>query len=1013
MSIKVCSRCHLSVLMGAVLFLAAQLDATIWYVDAAAPGPTHDGTTWTSAYLTVQEAIDAASQAGEIWVAAGTYAEHLVNKVVAEIPVNVALYGGFPSGGGTWEQRNPTAHRSVLDGNYTGCVLTISGGAGPGTRIDGFVITKGYAIHGGGIKTVASAPTIVNNVITANVTDGAGAGISVWAFKPTEPVAVPLISDNVIYNNRSINDEGDGGAIAVVGSSPTITGNFIIWNEATRNGGAIACWRSSLPLIAYNSIVGNSASVPLNEHTDYAAETDGGGAIFASSTDLDGTPLDDSVAAPTIISNFITANAALKGGAICIINSIRSDLGTAQVINNTIVANQGAGVYWTKTTPTITNNILAYNSTGLQQNLVEHTAYVAQANCLYLNQLHGDNLDYFGLDNLTGTDGNITANPGLVDYQFGKLHIQPGSPCINAGLTAAVEPGSTDIDLQDRVQGGTVDIGADESDGTTWTTDHPIVRVKPSGDDQLDGSSWANAKATVAAALGAVQSTGGEVWAAAGTYTGQLTMTAFVYLYGGFAGTETQRDMRDVNANTTILDGGQTPSVVIVRDAGYLVSALDGFTVQNGGVFTNGDLFSIVPVEGIGGGVWVRTASPYIQNNTIRQNSLGTPFAGYFARGGGMACFLSYAAITDNSFYDNELLSHDGQGGALYVNLSGPQVHNNSFVLNHAPYGSAIYSNASTPQIIGNTILENKWYELSPVYMGSIEGALDLSACPAFIVEENTIQNNQAAVGAGITLMTNDAGVIRHNLITGNVAYDVSAPNGGAGGGLYCIDRLNPAGDIEIRNNTFADNTATNTVLGEQGGAIALLLFSEHVTIADNILAFNSSGIWRDPSRPQVPTLGYNCMYNGTANYLNVTPGTGDITLDPAFSNLSQGDYHLQSQAGRYNPATQQWVQDALQSPCIDAADPAADWTAELWPQGQRLNMGRYGNTPKASWSLSAAGCLADINADGQVDLLDYARFANVWLIADTLLGENLDRTGAVDYADLALFTDQWLGCSP
>ena len=43
------------------------------YVDADAPGPTHDGSTWDYAFTDLQDALDAAAAPAEIWVAAGTY----------------------------------------------------------------------------------------------------------------------------------------------------------------------------------------------------------------------------------------------------------------------------------------------------------------------------------------------------------------------------------------------------------------------------------------------------------------------------------------------------------------------------------------------------------------------------------------------------------------------------------------------------------------------------------------------------------------------------------------------------------------------------------------------------------------------------------------------------------------------------------------------------------------------------------------------------------------------------
>jgi len=61
--------------------------------------------------------------------------------------------------------------------------------------------------------------------------------------------------------------------------------------------------------------------------------------------------------------------------------------------------------------------------------------------------------------------GNITNAPLFVSPDTGDFHLQPASPCINSGNNAFVF-GTTDLDGQQRIVGGTVDIGAYEFPGS-------------------------------------------------------------------------------------------------------------------------------------------------------------------------------------------------------------------------------------------------------------------------------------------------------------------------------------------------------------------------------------------------------------------------------------------------------------------------------------------------------------------------------------------------------------------
>jgi hypothetical protein len=141
----------------------------------------------------------------------------------------------------------------------------------------------------------------------------------------------------------------------------------------------------------------------------------------------------------------------------------------------------------------------------------------------------------------------------------------------------------------------------------------------------------------------------------------------------------------------------------------------------------------------------------------------------------------------------------------------------------------------------------------------------------------------------------------------------------------------------------------------------------------------------------------------GTLNWLE-----GNIDADPYFVNPNNDDYHLKSQAGRWDPYSLSWISDAVTSPCIDKGDSGSDWMGELWPHGKRINMGAFGGTPEASMSLLSIGNIADLNNDGCVDYKDKMLFVDRWLYEAVLLPEDLDRNGFVNFTDSAIFANNW-----
>jgi len=187
--------------------------------------------------------------------------------------------------------------------------------------------------------------------------------------------------------------------------------------------------------------------------------------------------------------------------------------------------------------------------------------------------------DFITYSNIKGGwpgEGNFDLDPMFVDAANGDFRLQDGSPCIDRGL-ASVAP-ATDIEGNPRPGGdGLVDIGAFESPAEFEPEPSKVYRVRVDAATGGDGLSWENAFDSIQEAIDTTQSLD-EVWVASGTYEEVVTTNMHMNLYGGFAGTETDRNQRDWQANKTTIDAGTREDEVWTlgwEDA----SDIDGFTV--------------------------------------------------------------------------------------------------------------------------------------------------------------------------------------------------------------------------------------------------------------------------------------------------------------------------------------------------------------------------------------------------------------------------------------------------
>ena len=121
-------------------------------------------------------------------------------------------------------------------------------------------------------------------------------------------------------------------------------------------------------------------------------------------------------------------------------------------------------------------------------------------------------------------------------------------------------------------------------------------------------------------------------------------------------------------------------------------------------------------------------------------------------------------------------------------------------------------------------------------------------------------------------------------------------------------------------------------------------------------------------------------------------PGHWDANGTPEDANDDfwiMGDYHLKSQAGRWEPNSQTWLQDDSTNPCIDAGDPLSPIGLEPFPNGGIVNMGYYGGTAEASKSyfgepICETILAGDINGDCRIDFKDFRFMTLHWLEDNT-----------------------------
>ncbi|MFN8485160.1 MAG: choice-of-anchor Q domain-containing protein [Anaerolineae bacterium] len=743
--------------LATVLLLGQPASATgVVYVVPGGAG-TQSGASWANA-RDLAAALTAANSGDELWVKAGTYKPTTTTDRTATfaLKTGVALYGGFAGAETGRSQRNWTTNVTILSGDI-GTVnntsdnsyhVVVGSGVDSTAVLDGFTITGGSADaplselsadhDGGGMYNINSSPTLTNVTFSDNYgTFGGGMfntnsspSLTNVTFSSNqsqygggmrnEGSSHPALT-NVVFNGNTATVDG-GGMYNISSSNPSLSHVDFISNIATGSGGGMHN-DSSSPILTDVTFSGNTAGANGGGVSNYRASPTLTNVTFSSNSATasgGGVYNSNSYGGLALTNVVLKGNSAADGGGVY--NTNAGPALTNVIFSGNSASNSGGGmVNITNSTATMTNVEFVRNAASVGGAMVQNIGQMTMRNSIVWgntpDQINNGPYSaatvtysimqggYVGTGNLDTDPLFVVPVPSPAPSTGGNLHLFTGSPAINAGDPNTTGLPSTDLDGNPRIAGGRVDMGAYEGGvspviPTATPTPSAIIYVVPGGAGTQSGASWPNAK-DLAAALTAASS-GGELWVKAGVYkptttsdrTATFTLKTGVALYGGFAGTETQRSERNWQTNVTTLSG-DIGTVNDASDNSYHVvvgNGVDGTAVLDGFSITGGNANDSAQGPNSGGGMYNTNSSPTLSNLTFSGN--------YGSFGGGMNNTQSAPMLTNVVFSGNSA----GDGGGMYNYVSSqPTLINVVFSGNSAQYTgggmSSINANGVSPTL--------------------------------------------------------------------------------------------------------------------------------------------------------------------------------------------------------------------------------------------------------------------------------------------------------------------------
>jgi len=452
-------------------------------------------------------------------------------------------------------------------------------------------------------------------------------------------------------------------------------------------------------------------------------------------------------------------------------------------------------------------------------------------------------------------------------------------------LGSGDEPRATDSSIP-AASAGTITVPAK-------ITGSARVYVRAGAPQSGDGASWVTALPSLQAAIDRVAQTGGgQVWVAQGTYApgndrdATFQLRSGVAVYGGFAGTETRLEERDVQRNVTTLSGVIDTQGAATDHCYHVVTGADN-TLLDGFLITGGDAREGGP--GMSGPPGGRPPGGFG----------GEPPLGRRGPPGQGPIHTTPDAILAGS--------HRGFGGGMLNFQCAPTVRNCTFQGNQAGKGGAVYNMISR----------------------SFPPPRDAEPTGPLFVDCRFLDNQARGRGGAVANDLGTSPTFRGCTWLRNVCED-------KGGAVYNDFGCSPT----LVNCLLAENRAVSAAaIGNDGGSSPRII---HCTLSRNVAAEEGAALYQGTGPANCPLvvgciLWDNRCENGLAEVFNWHdndpqftaccvqggyPGAGNVAVDPGFVDPAKGDYRLREdspcRAMGYTAATSEELPAPVRPPRED-----------------------------------------------------------------------------------------------